>query len=800
MDIRCDRCGTEYELDEAQVPDAGIAIKCATCEHVFTVTKPTHPPVTVRIVRDGVTSHLTIPDEDTLVQWIGEGRLLRSDVISFDGASWTALGDVPEIAGGFGPVVPAPVPSPVPPVLSQFEQTPLLGGIAIPPAPAPAPAANFPALSLPADLPTPAATKPPTSSMLDATTPDLPKVSLPIGAGGPALPKLSLPADPSTPKFESRGRASAAPPPRDSGRKGTDSSASLGKLNRPVEGAPPTPGAGLQAPAFPSLSLPSDTAQSIPPVSAPRTSARETAPVSAATRPSTPPVKPTPPPVKAEPAKAERTTVPPEPRSKPAPPPTARPSTPPRQDRKPERKVEDTDTEIAAFQQQGKGGRIAATVLVTLAVIGGAGYSVFWFSKNHLPPEAKVPYEKGRTLYLNDVRSSFAEADADYEQALKIAGSAPFADAWGARAELQAAWAEQFLNKWKPLSDLAAQKQKTAKAADNKELMKEANAVATLASAVGAELKDHQQKVEDYARKALDLDKFNVPASRALIQYFYPLSDDVEKAQKEATRLKEILKGKPVDGETRAVFALVDGSDAKQARGAEDALKGVLQNDPQIVHAWSWLAAVHKQEGNIAAAVSDLEALEKMAPGHQGATEALVALKPGSVKPEEAKPLIARTDEKPTKPQPAQETKPAGAKPPPEKATDPAKTPDAALAYIDVDKLVETGNKFLDKGKNAKALATFDKVLAAKPTVVDALFGRALALASLNKTDSAIAAYRKTLEVSPKFGDAMLGLAEALKKKGQNREAVRFYKQYLDAGPKDKDSIAVAKANIEALK
>ena len=39
--IRCERCATVYELDEARLPAAGALVKCTRCQHVFRATPPT---------------------------------------------------------------------------------------------------------------------------------------------------------------------------------------------------------------------------------------------------------------------------------------------------------------------------------------------------------------------------------------------------------------------------------------------------------------------------------------------------------------------------------------------------------------------------------------------------------------------------------------------------------------------------------------------------------------------------------------------------------------------------------------
>src|ERR1700753_2932979 len=39
MDVRCDRCQTEYELDDDSVAGAGASVQCTTCGHTFVVSR-----------------------------------------------------------------------------------------------------------------------------------------------------------------------------------------------------------------------------------------------------------------------------------------------------------------------------------------------------------------------------------------------------------------------------------------------------------------------------------------------------------------------------------------------------------------------------------------------------------------------------------------------------------------------------------------------------------------------------------------------------------------------------------------
>ena len=37
MDVRCEKCQTEYELDESKLKPGGVTVKCTNCGHMFKV-------------------------------------------------------------------------------------------------------------------------------------------------------------------------------------------------------------------------------------------------------------------------------------------------------------------------------------------------------------------------------------------------------------------------------------------------------------------------------------------------------------------------------------------------------------------------------------------------------------------------------------------------------------------------------------------------------------------------------------------------------------------------------------------
>src|SRR6266545_7678241 len=145
MDVRCEKCQTEYELDANKLKPGGVTVKCTTCGHMFKVRGPAaKPPDDVATVAPPVVppgahprgavhgtptptplaraSSVLIDAEDgertwlirledgeiktcrelsTLQKWIVSGRVSRSCSISRTGKKWKPLGEIGELASFF---------------------------------------------------------------------------------------------------------------------------------------------------------------------------------------------------------------------------------------------------------------------------------------------------------------------------------------------------------------------------------------------------------------------------------------------------------------------------------------------------------------------------------------------------------------------------------------------------------------------------------------------------------------------------------------------------------------------------
>lgn len=150
MDVRCEKCNTEYELDESRLKPGGVTVKCTTCGHMFKIRKrsPTQSGIaTARADRPSapvpsaappsgsgpVRASTGIPDLRAqtggsgpvgegernwiirldngetrtckelgmLQQWIITGAVSRESMISRSGKTWKRLGDIAELSSFF---------------------------------------------------------------------------------------------------------------------------------------------------------------------------------------------------------------------------------------------------------------------------------------------------------------------------------------------------------------------------------------------------------------------------------------------------------------------------------------------------------------------------------------------------------------------------------------------------------------------------------------------------------------------------------------------------------------------------
>src|SRR5215467_12834474 len=110
MDVRCEKCHTEYELEESKVTEAGVTVKCTSCGNLFKIKRkggaltPAQAAPAEWIVKSpgqAKSEGLRVRDLTTLQQWIVERKVTRDMEISRTGESWKRLGDIGELSAFF---------------------------------------------------------------------------------------------------------------------------------------------------------------------------------------------------------------------------------------------------------------------------------------------------------------------------------------------------------------------------------------------------------------------------------------------------------------------------------------------------------------------------------------------------------------------------------------------------------------------------------------------------------------------------------------------------------------------------
>lgn len=116
MDVSCERCKTEYELDDSSVSEGGTDVQCSTCGHTFLVVRssrslPAAPPVVSTddaglqaaewLIETGDGQTHRFRNLTSLQTWIVERKVTRNDRISRTGQAWRRLGEIVELTPFF---------------------------------------------------------------------------------------------------------------------------------------------------------------------------------------------------------------------------------------------------------------------------------------------------------------------------------------------------------------------------------------------------------------------------------------------------------------------------------------------------------------------------------------------------------------------------------------------------------------------------------------------------------------------------------------------------------------------------
>ena len=803
MDVRCEKCQTEYELDEARLKPGGVTVKCTNCGHMFKIRKRATtnvgapPPADQRprtassrppggglqrsdsmfdeapTARDSDEAKTTVERQwqirlesgeqkscrelAMLQQWIVAGVVTREALISRTGKTWKRLGDIPELAQYFDVADEA---------RTTRESRPTGRTPPIPPSPSPSP-----------PPPQSSASPQPRGTMIGVGA-----VQVAQAAGGTILP------DDDDPRA-GRGAPPPLPPKVPLGAK-TPPMGSVAAppvagapspVRRPPTPPPPPPVKRTPPEAMPVAPPPVPAAAPRPPVARPPTPL-----------PVGPPARPTPPPPMSRPSPDGRSTAawasepvrPQEPSGHSGPyvgKLSAIPDEPAFAGRvrqmDPEAgfstgKVELLDEDDDLLPRR-RGSRAGLWIVLALLAFGGAAAAgVYMFVIKDKDQRGGV------AAGTPDAPGSAASTpDAAVVAPAPDAPEAPISPLDAPRGELLA---DNETRLRAAFESLASKDEVAAQAVR-----------ANLGAAIAQALTDRAGLVGDRA----EADKLRREATRIAIDAATAAQRALKEAPDDAAANVAMaavlrLQGKPAAANKRYTDAARARSDKDWARDVALADALVLARDGKLDDARAAFAAIDQGEGKLETS-NDVRARFHLA---------RIALAQG--KPADAKPLVdqvlaaqpehaaaralaakldaavAKTD-----PLPPEDPKGSGAGPGPGSAAV-ARPPDGPVVSggDSYDRLIARANALADSNCTA-AMAVYAKALDQKPNGVEALTGMGYCHIDAKQFASAFGKFRAAIAISSRYEPALWGVGEAYQQQGRKEQAIEAYQRYLEVYP-----------------
>jgi predicted Zn finger-like uncharacterized protein len=804
MDVQCEKCGTEYALDETLVGPSGTAVRCTSCGHVFKVypRAEASPARETWMLRQASGATFPFDRLGVLQDWISEGKVSQDDLIAKSGGEWKRLGDIAEMRPFFDasrtakPSMPAPsAPAAGYPGTPPSEHAATIrapAGSAPPQAPSGAPGPQGPSTAEyglpPADefaatqkiQPTPGQAGPQTighAPTVQAQAPTIQAQAQTVPAYGQQSPGQTPTLDPTAPTQQQIHSPLQSPPD------GTHQQEAM-KPTRPLRPSSQDPGPATDSPYGPSQV---DNARTVAlSESDPRYAKAVSQPPKAAAAPGT---------VISEPAFSES-------------------QIPTDTDGGHWEQGAGVQAEGPAWAEHGAGlpdddfaderpepsrkiGRWIALVIVVLIV--GGGFYMFMFQREMVKDllagviggedggRHETFFVKGRENYLLDTFPAFRQADREYQKVLAL--SENDAKTLAALAEMYAVWAQH-------LRDAS--------------LDARADALTAAAGGAAPDLReaeryeaDVQEKIAEARRwgdQALSADP-ELPAVRLALAEVKRLSGDLDAARNEVERAGKTDTGATLD----YVAALIAIDEGREAEGAAADLEKIVKKEA-LLRALYLQARALAAAGDPAGAKQALARLTELNSQHSRARELADRIAAASPVFLTRKALddhfaTAQAGAPDAGVEPDTDTGPAETAPPTKVApvggggggggefVPTGGSPDAMLAKA--AKLQQSGN-------TSAAAGLFKKVLEVQPSNIDALCGLAYCYLDGGSKGQAISHFRRALNVNGSYGPALIGLANTYKSQGQKEQALKWYKKYLQVRPGGRHA-SLAKANIEKL-
>lgn len=770
MEVICDNCRTEYDLDESRIPETGLPVKCTTCGRLFRVYKPQktevpqplpfkpvalaeapavapYPPArdaepvaeakaspppalqessqpqTQWILKRFIDNQVFyFSDLPMLRQWITERRALRDDEISRTGDIWKRLGDIAELEPLFSALDAAASHAGAPEAAAQPHDYALFG-------PEAAPYGAHAPEAAPAELRAAPLVEPGEVSAADILGPAEPARE----ESSSAEPAAQEPARPAEPPADHAAEP-AAPQP------------ALVAPSVPAHPSwlePTLPQGMVQTPDM-TATVPMEVfrpAQEAPdakvaPVHAP-------APLTASAR---------------------------------------------RKEETPKEEESWEEDQEVAFKRRGKLKWVILAVIVL--VIAGAGLKfaapdlfsslLGKMSGKEIDPEAKRFLDSAYKHFKRDSIKEFELAESELNKALAAEKSDP------ARAKfllsiVYSAWSRYL---FEDIDDLQQQLSRISQdGGDNApQKAREFGAKINQTSLVAG---DKKKLAFDNAKAAIS-DGSSRPDMNLAMAFYYASQKD---GKYNISFKKTLQTAKPALPENDALLNYVEGIGNLFIEGTVETavhyLKKAVESDADMLAARCDLAKALKQQKLDDEAEREAKRLLEANPDHERAA-ALQKAWSGAPQPLEPAPP------QPPQPPPEETVKKQNEKKP-EKAVHKTKE------HGDGSSLLRQADSLRDKGKCAQAVKLYEKAAATNATSARAHMGLGWCFYEDGNYQKAIQSFEKAYRSNTKLYEAIIGLGETNKMAGKKTEAIKYYQLYLEVAPDGPDA-NLARNNLARLK
>lgn len=779
MDVRCEKCSTEYEFDENRVGENGVTVKCTACGYVFKVKRPRRTPIPRSttslgkgpqgrewLVRRPDAQMIAFRELTTLQKWIVEGRIARDDEISKNGETWKRLGNILELEPFFSVYEKARA-------LNDLIERGAIEGKPIELRGSEVLATMSPVSSIPLDSEAPNHRSPSDRSIAPAPAPGFEaNVLLATPAGmprsGPGHPLVLERASPSAPPsrraapsngFGERGAAPASHGERVAGATGRGSPRGGDGAIANDEAPPST---GLLGPAA------LDTPNGLEALSTGRPS----------------------------------------------------PESDPSRDLlgisfDDSRELRKIDV-VERFERQQRLHRTwgLAITLVVLGASGGVALAKFGPSGNPLQILAerygllqpKIA-DDGASRHIEEAHHAFDLDTLDSlekaEKLLELAESLRHRD-----ASLPADRALVLITRADALrrsvTDMTTALPAAANGENSTELEKGLKEKGELASRL-------LKRAFDLAKSSYQRAPEGFEPVRALAEY-YRVQRDAVSFEREITRGKAMVEK---SGATDPAILYIEaaslmnlGAPAKdELEKARHLLGQALSIRPSMNRARVLLARIQIARAEMEDAQAELERVLSRAPGHAEA-RALKALADRRI--EEKRSDASAQSAPPSTTGPSAPSEANGEKTPPPQAGDGPEEPGGSgdgqpVADGDdgrtkaFESLMVQGDRHRERDRPKKALQAYEKAADLRPGSAEPLTGMGWSYIDLDKPEAALNVFRRALHVNDRYVEAYYGQAESYRLLGQQEQAIESYEKYLSRAPNGSDRKAAERA-LEALR